>query len=211
VATKRPSESGAASVEHAGLTLLIALLVAGLVAAFSGDPPRASRELGEMLARRIACPARLPQPCRRDPLLEAYGRPLAALVRRLSPSIQGRPGPAGFVTVPVDFRYCRRESCAVPGAGPLTTANRRVTAFTEVRDRRRAGEGVRVVYWLYRPGIGWDAAIRTVVRVPVPRGRIPSRSSEMTRLVPLETLAGRNHYRFPAGERPPWQWRVASR
>jgi hypothetical protein len=30
-------------------------------------------------------------------------------------------------------------------------------------------------------------------------------------LVPLETLPGRNHYEFPAGERPPWQWHVAGR
>jgi hypothetical protein len=29
-------------------------------------------------------------------------------------------------------------------------------------------------------------------------------------LVPLETLDGRNHIRFPAGERPPWQWTVGS-
>jgi hypothetical protein len=28
------------------------------------------------------------------------------------------------------------------------------------------------------------------------------------RLVPLETLPGRNHYTFPAAERPPWQWLV---
>jgi hypothetical protein len=27
-------------------------------------------------------------------------------------------------------------------------------------------------------------------------------------LVPLETLPGRDHYDFPAGERPPWQWSV---
>jgi hypothetical protein len=24
-----------------------------------------------------------------------------------------------------------------------------------------------------------------------------------------ETLPGRNHYDFPVGERPPWQWHVA--
>ncbi len=30
-------------------------------------------------------------------------------------------------------------------------------------------------------------------------------------LVPLETLPGRNHYDFPASERPPWQWHVAGR
>ena len=29
-------------------------------------------------------------------------------------------------------------------------------------------------------------------------------------LVPLETLAGRNHHQFPAGEQPPWRWRVPS-
>ena len=28
-------------------------------------------------------------------------------------------------------------------------------------------------------------------------------------LVPLETLPGRNHYEFPPGERPPWQWHVS--
>jgi hypothetical protein len=27
-------------------------------------------------------------------------------------------------------------------------------------------------------------------------------------LVPLETLPGRNHYAFPPGERPPWQWQL---
>jgi len=27
-------------------------------------------------------------------------------------------------------------------------------------------------------------------------------------LIPLETLPGRNHYEFPARERPPWQWQV---
>ena len=30
-------------------------------------------------------------------------------------------------------------------------------------------------------------------------------------LIPLETLPGRNHYDFPASERPPWQWRVKGR
>ena len=30
-------------------------------------------------------------------------------------------------------------------------------------------------------------------------------------LVPLETLPGRDQYDFPAGEEPPWQWRIRSR
>jgi hypothetical protein len=29
-------------------------------------------------------------------------------------------------------------------------------------------------------------------------------------LVPLETLPGRDQYRFPQAEVPPWQWRVPS-
>jgi hypothetical protein len=28
------------------------------------------------------------------------------------------------------------------------------------------------------------------------------------KLVPLETLAGRNHYEFPSSEEPPWRWQV---
>ena len=30
-------------------------------------------------------------------------------------------------------------------------------------------------------------------------------------LVPLETLPGRDHYRFPPNEEPPWRWSIASR
>jgi hypothetical protein len=29
-------------------------------------------------------------------------------------------------------------------------------------------------------------------------------------LVPLETLPGRNHHRFPPGEEPPWRWLIPS-
>ena len=29
-------------------------------------------------------------------------------------------------------------------------------------------------------------------------------------LVPLETLPGRDHYEFPAAERPTWQWSLRS-
>ena len=30
-------------------------------------------------------------------------------------------------------------------------------------------------------------------------------------LVPLETLAGRNHFEFPRREEPPWRWRIEGR
>jgi hypothetical protein len=29
-------------------------------------------------------------------------------------------------------------------------------------------------------------------------------------LVPPETLPGRDHYRFPPGEEPPWRWSIGS-
>ena len=36
-------------------------------------------------------------------------------------------------------------------------------------------------------------------------------TSQDPALVPLETLSGRDHYAFPAGETPPWQWHVEPR
>src|SRR3954447_22354385 len=125
-------ESGAASVEHVGLVLLIALLLIGGIAALAAAPPTEEvRRLGSSLDRKIRCPARLPDPCWQDPLTEAYGRHVAGLVRALAPSPHPVAGPAGQPLVPVDFRYCRSESCAVPvDRTGLTQSNRRVTAFT---------------------------------------------------------------------------------
>jgi hypothetical protein len=112
--------------------------------------------------------------------------------------------------MPVDFRYCRRESCAMPGERPdLTQSNRRVTAFTSVVDRRHAGGLVEITYWLYRPGLGWTRAVRHAGAADVARhASTPLLETANPRLVPLETLPGRNHYTFPAAERPPWQWLV---
>ena len=127
---------------------MIGLLIVVAIAALVASPRRqADRELGEMLARRIACPPRYPIPCGRNPLALAYGFPLGKLVRYLAP----QPTVAG-AELPVDFRYCRRQSCASPGprAG-LTSSGRRVTEFTSVDDQRRSGGRVRVTYWLYRP------------------------------------------------------------
>src|SRR3954468_7166412 len=157
------SEHGAATVEHVGLVVLIALLVMGAIAAVVAAPPtEEARRLGSQLDRRIRCPARLPDPCWRDPLTEAYGRPGGGLGRALAPQPQPVAGASGAPLLPVDFRYCRSESCASPGDRTgLTASNRRVTAFTSVADHRRSGGGVQVTYWLYRPGIGWDRGVRT--------------------------------------------------
>lgn len=210
-------EGGAASVEHAGLVALIALLLLVAISALAaGTPPEAGRQVGAAIARRIACAPRLPDACRHHPLVPAYGWPLARLTRALAPAPLARPGPAGLPLVPVDFRYCRRPSCAVPLPGTagahLTTSGRRTTAFTSIVDRRHSTGEVEVTYWLYRPTLGWERIIRRATAADVEAaGAVQVLKRDDPALVPLETLAGRNHYPFPEAERPPWQWTVPGR
>jgi hypothetical protein len=212
VARDGQPQRGAATVEHVALALLIALLMVAAVAAIAAEPPLESgRELGSTVARKLRCAPRLPGPCWRDALTAAYGRPLAGLVRALAPDPVARIGPSGLPLLPVDFRYCRSESCAATGGGSsaLTASNRRVTAFTSVDDRRRAGGGVTVSYWLYRPGLGWEKQMRSGTSADVAAAaKTPLLETDNPRLVPLETLPGRNHYDFPASEEPPWRWQV---
>jgi hypothetical protein len=199
---------GAASVEYLALAGMIGLLIVVAVAALVASPPtRGNRELGEMLARRIACPPRYPVPCGRNPLALAYGFPLGKLVRYLAP----QPVVTGG-ELPVDFRYCRQASCAAPGDEPgLTASGRRVTEFTSVEDERRSGGPVRITYWLYRPGLGWERISRAAGPAEIAAASDLRLSLEDDpALVPLETLPGRDHYRFRPGERPPWQWWVPS-
>jgi hypothetical protein len=209
----RRSDSGAASVEHVGLAALIATLVAIAVAALATDPPgRSARELGSAIARRLACAPRHPVPCGRNPLALAYGFPLGKLVRFLAPEPVAAVGPGGAALLPVDFRYCRRTSCAVPGPEPgLTESRRRVTAFTSLQDRRRAGGAVEVSYWLYRPALGWERIVRRGGAAEI-EAASPLRLDleDDPALVPLELLPGRNHYDFPASEDPPWRWQIDS-
>ena len=181
---------------------MILVAIAALVAS---PPRRADRELGEMIARRIACAPRYPVPCGRNPLALAYGFPLGKLVRSLAPApaIEGSE-------LPVDFRYCRRPSCAVIGSDPgLTSSGRRVTEFTSVEDLRRSGGPVRVTYWLYRPALGWERIVRTggAAEIAAASGLRLNLEDDPV-LVPLETLPGRDHYRFPRGEQPPWLWSI---
>lgn len=200
---------GAASVEYLALGGMIGLLIVIAIAALVASPPRrGDRELGEMLARRIACAPRYPVPCGRNPLALAYGFSLGKVVRYLAPEPAAVAG-----ELPVDFRYCRQASCAAPGDEPgLTTSNRRVTEFTSVVDRRSAGGPVRITYWLYRPGLRWDRVVRAAGPAEVAAASSIRLSLEDDpALVPLETLPGRDHYRFPPGEEPPWRWSIASR
>jgi len=207
------SERGAASVEQAGLALLMALVCAAAIAAVAASPPeRGAPELARALAQKLRCAPRLPDACWHDPLTTAYGRPVAGLVRALAPPPRALPGPDGGTLLPVDFRRCRIASCAAPGPREgLTASNRVVTTFASVEDRRRSDGTVAVTYWEYRPGLGWDRLVREasageaaeLAATPLPETAVP-------RIVPLETLAGRNHAAFSAGEEPPWRWQVES-
>ncbi len=209
----RGPERGAATIEHAGLVALIALVTLAAVAAASAGRLEGGRELGATIARRITCGPLLPGSCRHHPLVPAYGWPLARLVRALAPSPAARIGPSGLPLVPVDFRRCRRQSCAIPLPGSagrhLTASGRRTTAFTAVVDRRRSAGWVQVEYWLYRPGLGWERVVRraTAAEVAAASG-VEVLVRDDPALVPLETLPGRNHYEFPASEQPPWRWQV---
>lgn len=203
---------GAATVEHAALAALIALIViAGIAALRAAPPDSASRELGGTIARRIACVPRHPVPCGRNPLAIAYGFPLGKLVRSLAPAPVAAMGPDGLL-LPVDFRRCRQASCAAPGPrSGLTASNRRVTLFTSVENLRPSGGPVRVSYWHYRPGLGWELTLREAGPAEVEAASsIRLNLDDVPALVPLETLAGRNHARFPRDEEPPWRWRVPS-
>jgi len=200
---------GAASVEYIALSGMIGVLIVVAVAALVASPPsRGERELGEMLARRIACTPRYPVPCGRNPLALAYGFPLGKLVRFLAPTPAMKGG-----ELPVDFRYCRQPSCAAPGPdGGVTASRRRVTEFTSVEDLRRSGGPVRISYWLYRPGLGWERTVRTGGGTEIEAASsIRLNLDDDPALVPLETLPGRDHYDFPPGDDPPWRWRITSR
>jgi hypothetical protein len=210
---ERASERGSASVEQAGLVALIALLLLATIAAVAaGGEVDAGRSLAGVISKRIACAPRLPDACRHHPLVPAYGWPLARLARALAPAPEAKPGPFGLALAPVDFRRCRRESCAVAAGPHLTASRRRTTAFTQLIDRRRSAGWVEIVYWMYRPTIGWEKVVRRAGQTEVEvAADTPVLASADPALVPLETLPGRNHYDFPAGERPPWQWQVPGR
>jgi hypothetical protein len=206
----RNSQRGSASVEQAGLAALIALLaLAAIAAVAAGGEVDAGRGLAGAISRRLACAPRLPDACRHHPLVPAYGWPLARLARALAPAPEAKPGPSGLPLAPVDFRRCRRESCAVAAGPHLTASGRRTTAFTQILDRRSSLGWVELTYWLYRPGLGWERVVRRAGRAQVDAaGNVRVLLKDDPNLVPLETLPGRDHYEFPAGEQPPWQWHV---
>jgi hypothetical protein len=194
------------------VALVALLLLVAIAAVAAGGKVDAGRGLAGAIGKRLACAPRLPDACAHHPLIPAYGWPLARTARALAPAPTAQPGPSGLPLVPVDFRRCRRQSCAVAAGPHLTASRRRTTAFTEIVDRRAALGWVELVYWLYRPTLGWERLVRRAdqARIDAASG-VEVLLSDDPALVPLETLPGRNHYEFPAGEQPPWQWQVGGR
>lgn len=213
--TRRQTEVGTASVEQIALALLLAAVFATAIAFVTVAPPASSsRELGSLIARRLACvPRHHDAPCGRNPLVLAYGSPVAKVVRMLAPDPPAVAAGGGESLLPVDFRRCRSRSCALPGSNSgLTASLRRVTLFTQVIDRRPSSGRVEIRYWSYFPGLGWRVTEASAGRLEVEAASgLRLRRLDHPVLVPLETLDGRDHLDFPSDEEPPWRWHVASR
>lgn len=206
------SERGAASVEHVALVLLaVVVTAAGIAGARLATAEDPTPDLASALLRKQRCAVRYPDPCWQDPLTEAYGRAIAGAVRALAPAPEAVGGLVG-----IDYRRCRQVRCATPLPGPrgmhLTLSNRRTTTFTAIREGEPVAGSVAIDYWVYRPTLGWQLIgrsagseqIAALASTPLPDEADP-------RLVPLETLLGRDEASFRAGEEPPWRGAIESR
>jgi hypothetical protein len=152
-------------VEWVGVLLVVALLLAGMVAAGVRVP---GVWLAEAVVARMLCAASLADSCGDEPrLIAAYGTEVGELVREHMPMLAFEEGSRA---VPVDFRRCRRTGCSDDsGHGEVrrTDAGLVVTAFVHVVDCRvgeaegseaegadcsgpRAGN-LYLQYWTYYP------------------------------------------------------------
>jgi hypothetical protein len=141
----RMGERGQASAEFVALLLLCCLTLGALFALRGGFDGRA---FGGFLARHFGCA--VGGRCDRDELrlVSAYGERDAAAVRALAPNLVYERGER---ELPVDWRRCRRVSCASAPDDPRLDAHLgddRATAFTRVI--RRHGR-LYIQYWLYYP------------------------------------------------------------
>jgi putative AbiEi antitoxin of type IV toxin-antitoxin system len=130
-------ERGQGTVEWVGTLAVVAVLLAGMLAAGMKLP---GAELARAVASRLLCAAALADRCGDEPaLIAAYGSDLAGLIRAYMPSLLFERGSRAL---PVDFRRCRRSACGDGSARGLvdrTDAGLPVTAFVRVIDCREAG------------------------------------------------------------------------
>lgn len=155
----RESEGGQSTIEWVALLALLALLLAGLLAAGVRVP---GLELARLLGSRILCAASLADGCGDQPrLTAAYGSEIGELVREMMPAIGFERGSRAL---PVDFRRCRESECGDGSARGLvhrSDAGLPVTAFVHVVDCRSGSEtegadcsgeragSLYLQYWLY--------------------------------------------------------------
>lgn len=160
--TTGTSERGQGTVEWVGLVAVVALMMAGLLAAGVRVPGTA---LAREVASRLLCAASLADSCGDEPaLIAAYGTEVGKLVREHMPAIFLERGSRAL---PVDFRRCRSSACGDGtrhGLVHRTDSGAPVTAFVHVVDCRPRAESVQVAhrncsgpragnlyvqYWLY--------------------------------------------------------------
>ena len=140
-------ERGQASIEFVALLFLCCLTLGALFGLGGGFDGRA---FGGFLTRHFACA--VGGRCDHDELrlVRAYGERDAATVRALAPNLVYEPGER---ELPVDWRRCRRVSCAAAPDDRRLDAHvggrrARATAFTRLL--RRHGR-LYIQYWLYYP------------------------------------------------------------
>jgi hypothetical protein len=193
----RGSERGQGTVEWVGVLCVVALLIAGLVAAGVRVPGTA---LARAVASRVLCAAALADGCGDQPrLIAEYGTEVGKLVREHMPMLAFEEGSRAL---PVDFRRCRATGCGDGTARGLvhrSDEGLQVTAFTHVVDRREHGGSLYIQYWLYYAdsatlreipvvgGKGYHADDWESVQIRIgPDGRVDQRAS---------SHAGYNHGR----------------
>lgn len=169
---RRPqsTEAGQATPEYVGLVLLVATVIGlGLATAGAAVP---GGGLIRTVAAKLLCAMGGAGECEDvsglpafSPLERAYGGEISSMLVQQAPDIYFEDD--DFVSVPVDYRECRRRSCADsinPGHVRATQAGLRPTAYVHVVDCRESAEpddaldcdGARsgyvyLQYWLYYP------------------------------------------------------------
>jgi hypothetical protein len=161
------NEEGQATAEWTGLVLLMAVALGALLS-LTGDVD--GRSFGGFLAHRVVCATRGGCADGDRVLAHAYGERDAALVRAHAPNLVYEPGER---QLPVDYRRCRRPSCAdAPDDRDLdahrTNGGDRATLFTRLIRRRGR---TYIQYWLYYPDsktvvLGSDKAWEAVWLLP---------------------------------------------